>query len=112
MTSIKLTYINYLQMVIKFMSSDFFVWCFIVVNFGEIWTRPYRDVVKFDEPSITRNGQSRPCGRDTLIEIDLIRLEAVFVEILLYEMFCLCTRCRSSLKMLLKLASKNVELMT
>jgi hypothetical protein len=45
MNSIKLTYINYLQMVIKFMSSDFFVWCFIVVNFEEIWTRPYRDVL-------------------------------------------------------------------
>ncbi len=30
------------------------------------------------EPSITRNGQSRPFGRYTLIEIDLIRLEAVF----------------------------------
>jgi hypothetical protein len=29
------------------MSSDFFVWCFIVVNFEEIWTRPYRDVVMF-----------------------------------------------------------------
>ena len=27
------------------MSSDFFVWCFIVVNFEEIWTRPYRDVL-------------------------------------------------------------------
>ena len=27
------------------MSSDFFVWCFIVVNFEEIWTRPYRDVM-------------------------------------------------------------------
>ena len=79
MNSIKLTYINYLQLVIKFMSSDFFVWCFIDVYFEEIWTRPYRDVVKFDEPSITRNGQSRPCGRHTLIEIDLIRLEAVFV---------------------------------
>ena len=75
MNSIKLTYINYLQM-IKFMSSDFFVRCFIVVKFEEIWTRPYRDVI--DEPSITRNGQSRPCGRNTLIEIDLIRLEAVF----------------------------------
>ena len=87
MNSIKLTYINYLQMM-KFMSSDFFVRCFIDVYFEEIWTRPYRDVVKFDEPSIPRNGQSRPCGRHTLIEIDLIRLEAVFVEILLYEMFC------------------------
>ena len=32
-----------------------------------------------DEPSITRNDQSRPCGRHTLIGIDLIRLEAVFV---------------------------------
>ena len=79
MNSIKLTYINYVQM-IKFMSSDFFVWCFIVVCFEEIWTRPYRDV--FDKPSITRNGQSRPCGRHTLIEIDLIRLEAVFVAML------------------------------
>jgi hypothetical protein len=45
MNSIKLTYINYVQIVIKFMSSDFFVWCFIVVNFEEIWTRPYRDVM-------------------------------------------------------------------
>ncbi len=27
------------------MSSDFFVWCFIVVKFEEIWTRPYRDVM-------------------------------------------------------------------
>ncbi len=45
MNSIKLTYINYVQIVIKFMSSDFFVWCFIVVNFEEIWTRPYRDVL-------------------------------------------------------------------
>ena len=44
MNSIKLTYINYVQM-IKFMSSDFFVRCFIVVNFEEIWTRPYRDVL-------------------------------------------------------------------
>ncbi len=47
MNSIKLTYINYVRMVIKFMSSDFFVWCFIVVNFEVIWTRPYRDVVMF-----------------------------------------------------------------
>ena len=84
MNSIKLTYINYLQTVIKFMSSDFFVWCFIVVNFEEIWTRPYRDVLMFDESSITRNGQSRPFGKYTLIEIDLIRLEAVFAM--------LCTR--------------------
>ncbi len=45
MNSIKLTYINYVQIVIKFMSSDFFDWCFIVVNFEEIWTRPYRDVL-------------------------------------------------------------------
>ena len=44
MNSIKLTYINYVQM-IKFMSSDFFVWCFIVVCFEEIWTRPYSDVL-------------------------------------------------------------------
>ncbi len=36
----------------------------------------------FDEPSITRNGQSRPFGRNTLIEIDLIRLETVFVAML------------------------------
>ncbi len=47
MNSIKLTYINYVQMVIKFMSSDFFNWCFILVNFEEIWTRPYRDVMMF-----------------------------------------------------------------
>ncbi len=61
---------------------------------------------RFDEPSITRNGQSRPFGRNTLNEIDLIRLEAVFA------MLCtrlMCTRCEVSsisLKMLLKLASK------
>jgi hypothetical protein len=42
-------------------------------------------------------------GRNTLIEIDLIRLEAVFVAML-------CRR--FSLKMLLKLASKIVEMMT
>ena len=47
MNSIKLTYINYVQIVIKFMSSDFFVWCFIVVNFEEIWTCPYLDVLMF-----------------------------------------------------------------
>jgi hypothetical protein len=103
MNSIKLTYINYVQIVIKFMSSDFFVWCFFVVNFEEIWTRLYRDVLMFDESSITSNGQSRPFGRNTLIEIDLIRLEAVFVAML-------CRR--FSLKMFLKLASKIVEMMT
>ncbi len=54
-----------------------------------------------DEPSITRNDQSRPCGRHTLIEIDLIRLEAVFAM--------LCTRwmCVRDVKcQRLKLASK------
>ncbi len=43
----------------------------------------------FDESSIPRNGQSRPCGRNTLIEIDLIRLEAVFVEMLCTRWFAL-----------------------
>ncbi len=61
-----------------------------------------------DESSITRNDQSRPNGRHTLIEIDLVRLEAVCVAML-------CTRWmvvrdvkhrRFSLKMLLKLALK------
>ncbi len=50
---------------------------------------------RFDEPSITRNGQSRPCGRHTLIEIDLIRLEAVFVAMLCTRWMC-CTRCEVS----------------
>ncbi len=45
----------------------------------------------FGEPSITRNGQSRPFGRHTLIEIDLIRLEAVFVAMLCTRWLC-CTR--------------------
>jgi hypothetical protein len=83
MNSIKLTYINYVQM-IKFMSSDFFVLCFIVISkrSGLVLIVTWWS---FDEPSITRNGQSRPCGRHTLIEIDLIRLEAVFVAML-------CTR--------------------
>ena len=49
----------------------------------------------FDEPSITRNGQSRPCGRNTLIEIDLIRLEAVFVAMLCTRWMC-CTRWEGS----------------
>ncbi len=102
MNSIKLTYINYLQMVIMFMSSNFFGWCFIVVNFEEIWTRPYRDVWWFDESSITRNGQSRPCGRHTLIEIDLIRLEAVFVAMLCTRWMCV----RDVMYRRLKLASK------
>ena len=105
MNSIKLTYINYLQMVIKFMSSDFFVWCFIVVNFEEIWTRPYRDVVtKYSkkwsistlrEKYINWNWLDQAWGR--------------FCRDALYEMICLVRDVkhpRSSLNMLLKLASK------
>jgi hypothetical protein len=113
MNSIKLTYINYLQMVIKFMSSDFFVWCFIVVNFEEIWTRPYRDVLvwrtKYNkkwsistlrEKYINWNWLDQAWGRfrDALYEMNV-----------LYEMWSVVD---FSLKMLLKLASKNVELMT
>ena len=48
-----------------------------------------------DEPSITRNDQSRPCGRHTLIGIDLIRLEAVCVAMLCTRWMC-CTRCEAS----------------
>ncbi len=61
----------------------------------------------FDEPSITRNGQSRPCGRHTLIEIDLIRLEAVFAIFVRDECVVRDEKVwRISLKMLLKLASR------
>ncbi len=106
MNSIKLTYINYLQMLKKFMSSGFFVWCFIVVNFEEIWTRPYRDVMiwwtkynkkwsisTFRETYIYWNWLDQAWGR--------------FYRDALYEMK-VCTRCEvwSILKMLLKLASK------
>ena len=111
MNSIKLTYINYLQI------DKVYVFRFLRLVLHLLIPKRSGPVLIvtwwcFDESSVTRNGQTRPCGRNTLIEIDLIRLEAVFVEMLLYEMFCLCTRCRSSLKMLLKLASKIVELMT
>ena len=108
MNSIKLTYINYVQM-IKFMSSDFFVWCFIVVNFEEIWTRPYRDVMmiwrtKYNqkwsistlrEKYINWNWLDQAWGRfcrDALYEMN------VFVRDVKYRWF--------SLKMLLKLASR------
>ncbi len=87
------------------MSSDFFVWCFIVVNFEEIWTRPYRDVVtKYSkkwsistlrEKYINWNWLDQAWGR--------------FCRDALYKMICLVRDVkygRSSLKMVLKLASK------
>ncbi len=108
MNSIKLTYINYVQIVIKFMSSDVFVWCFFVVNVEEIWTRPYRDVMvwrtKYNkkwsistlwETYINWNWLDQAWGRfcrDALYEMNV-----------LYEMWSIVD---SSLKMLLKLASK------
>ncbi len=95
MNSIKLTYINYVHIVIKFMSSDFFLWCFIVVNSKR--SGPFFIVTWwcFDEPSITRNGQSRPFGRNTLIEIDLIRLEAILSRCFVRDELP-CTRCEVS----------------
>ena len=107
MNSIKLTYINYLQMVIKFMSSDFFVWCFIVVNFEEIWTRPYRDVVKFWRTKFNKKW-SISTLRETYINWNwLDQAWGRFVAMLCTRWMC-CTRCEVSaiLKMLLKLASK------
>ncbi len=86
MNSIKLTYINYLQMVIKFMSSDFFVFGASLLLISKRSGLVLIVTWLFGEPSITRNGQSRPFGRYTIIEIDLIRLEAVFVEMLLSAM--------------------------
>ena len=87
------------------MSSDFFVWCFIVVNFEEIWTRPYRDVMmiwrtKYNkkwsistlrEKYINWNWLDQAWGRfrDALYEMNV-----------LYEMWSIVE------KMLLKLASK------
>ena len=111
MNSIKLTYINYLQM-IKFMSSDVFVRCFIVVNFEEIWTRPYRDVL------VWRTKYNQKWSISTLREkyINWNWLDQAWGRFcrdpFCTRCFAFCTRCRSSLKMLLKLASKIVELMT
>ncbi len=87
------------------MSSDFFVWCFIDVNFEEIWTRPYRDVMVWRteynkkwsistlrETYINWNWLDQAWGRfrDALYEINV-----------LYEMWSIV-----DLKMLLKLASR------
>ena len=73
------------------MSSDFFVWCFIVVNFEEIWTRPYRDVLvwrtkynkkwsisTFREKYINWNWLDQAWGRFR---------DAVYVMNVLYEMW-------------------------
>jgi hypothetical protein len=88
------------------MSSDFFVWCFIVVKFEEIWTRPYRDVM------VWRTKYSKKWSISTLREkyINWNWLDQAWGR---FAMLCtrwMCVRDvkyrRFSLKMLLKLASK------
>ncbi len=102
MNSIKLTYINYLQMVIKFMSSDFFVRCFIVViskRSGLVlivtcWrTKYYKkwSISTLRETYINWNWLDQAWGR--------------FCRDALYEMN-VCTRCEvSSIKVGFKLLS-------
>ncbi len=85
-------------MVIKFMSSDFFVWCFIVVNCEEIWTRPYLDVM------VWRTKYNKKWSISTLREkyINWNWLDQAWGRFLsMYEMICLSTRCE-----VLRLASK------
>jgi hypothetical protein len=94
---------------IKFMSSDFFVLCFIVVNFEEIWTRPYRDVVKFWQTKYNKKW-SISTLRETYINWNwLDQAWDRFCRDALYEMNA-CTRCEvSSIKVGFKMLSWWLE---
>ncbi len=90
------------------MSSDFFVWCFIVVNFEEIWTRPYCDVVMFWRIKYNKKWSISTFREKYINWYWLDQAWGRFCRDALYEMNCLVRDVkylRSSLKIGLKLAS-------